>query len=85
MEQNLDTLTVLAEVTIAFVAFAAIVATLKRTFGENLSPFQELLIHFFTETGMMGVSVALLPLVLAGFWQDELPVARYTILYTLAC
>ncbi len=84
MEQNLDTLTVLAEVTIAFVAFAAIVATLKRTFGENLSPFQKLLIHFFTETGMMGVSVALLPLVLAGFWQDELPVARYTILCTLA-
>ena len=40
MEQNLDTLTVLAEVTIAFVAFAAIVATLKRTIGENLSPFQ---------------------------------------------
>jgi len=84
METHLDTLTVLAEVTIAFVAFAAIVATLRRTFGENLSPFQELLIHFFTETGMMGVSVALLPLVLAGFWQDELPVARYTILYTLA-
>jgi hypothetical protein len=34
METNLDTLTVLAEVTIAFVAFAAIIATLRRTFGE---------------------------------------------------
>ena len=84
MESYVDTLTVLAEVTIAFVAFAAIIATLRRTFGEKLSPFERLLIHFFTETGMLGVSVSLMPLVLAGFWQDELPVARYTIIYTLA-
>ena len=84
METHLDTLTILAEVTIAFVAFAAIIATLRRTFGEQLSPFQRLLIHFFTETGMLAVSIELMPLVLAGFWQDELPVARYTILYTLA-
>ena len=83
MEQNLDTLTVLAEVTIAFVAFAAIIATLRRTFGEQLSPFQRLLIHFFTETGMLAVSIELMPLILAGFWQDELSVARYTIIYTL--
>ncbi len=84
METHLDTLTVLAEVTIAFVAFAAIIATLRRTFGEKLSPFQRLLIHFFTETGMLAVSIELMPLVLAGFWQDELSVARYTIIFTLA-
>jgi hypothetical protein len=42
METNLNTLTVLAEVTIAFVAFAAIIATLKRTFGEQLSPLPEI-------------------------------------------
>ena len=84
MATSLDTLTVLAEVTNAFVAFAAIIATLRRSFGEKLSPFQLLLIHFFTETGMLAVSIELMPLVLAGFWQDELPVARYTILYTLA-
>ena len=84
METHLDTLTILAEVTIAFVAFAAIIATLRRTFGEQLSPFQRLLIHFFTETGMLAVSIELMPLVLAGFWQDELPVARYTIIFTLA-
>lgn len=83
METNLDTLTVLAEVTIAFVAFAAIIATLRRTFGEQLSPFQRLLIRWFTETGMLAVSIQLLPLVLAGFWQDEVTVARYSILYTL--
>ena len=84
METHLDTLTILAEVTIAFVAFAAIIATLRRTFGEKLSPFQRLLIHFFTETGMLAVSIELMPLVLAGFWQDELSVARYTIIFTLA-
>jgi hypothetical protein len=32
---------------------------------------------------MLGVSVALLPLVLSGFWQEELIVARYTLLYTV--
>lgn len=32
---------------------------------------------------MLAVSVALLPLVLSGFWQDERIVARYTIVYTL--
>ncbi len=83
METNLDTLTVLAEVTIAFVAFAAIVATLRRTFGEQLSPFQRLLIRWFIESGMLAVSIQLLPLVLAGFWQNEVIVARYSILYTL--
>ncbi len=83
METNLDTLTVLAEVTIAFVALAAIVATLRRTFGEQLSPFQRLLIRWFIETGMLAVSIQLLPLVLAGFWQNEVTVARYSIFYSL--
>jgi len=83
MQTNLDTLTVLAEVTIAFVAFAAIVATLRRTFGEQLSPFQRLLIRWFIESGMLAVSIQLLPLVLAGFWQNELIIARYSIFYTL--
>jgi hypothetical protein len=83
METNLDTLTVLAEVTIAFVAFAAIIATLRRTFGEQLSPFQRLLIRWFIETGLLTVSIELLPLVLAGFWRNEVTVARYSIFYTL--
>ena len=83
MEQNFDTLIILAEVTIAFVAFSAIVASLRVTQGEKLTEFQNLLMHFFTESGMLNVSVALLPLVLWGFWPDEPTVARYTILYTL--
>jgi len=83
METNISTLTVLANVTMAFVAFAAIVATLKMTLGRKLTAFQRLLVHFFTESGMLAVSVALLPLVLRGFWQDELVIARYTVFYTL--
>lgn len=83
MDTNLDTLATLAEVTIAFVAFAAIVATLRRTFGAQLSPFQQLLIRWFIETGMLAVSIQLLPLVLAGFWQNESTIARYSIIYSL--
>jgi hypothetical protein len=83
LEHDFNTLTILAEVTIAFVAFSAIVASLKVTLGDKLTPFQSLLVHFFTESGMLAVSVALLPLVLWGFWQDELTVARCTILYAL--
>ena len=83
MEYDFSTLTILAEVTIAFVAFSAIVASLRVTLGKKLTPFQNLLVHFFTESGMLNVSAALLPLVLRGFWQDELSVARYTIVYIL--
>jgi hypothetical protein len=83
VETDLNTLTILAEVTTAFVAFAAIIACLRLTFGEQLSSFQTLLMHFFTESGMLAVSISLFPLVLIGFWQDELIVARHTTLYTL--
>ena len=83
MEHDFSTLTILAEVTIAFVAFAAIVASLKITLGKKLTSFQSLLVHFFTESGLINASVALLPLVLWGFWPDELKVSRFTISYAL--
>ncbi len=84
MESSLSTLAVLAEVTIGFVAFSAIISALRVSFGQKLSPFQTLLVQFFTVSGMITVSVLLLPLVLAEFWQDELIVARYAIFYTLS-
>ena len=83
MERDLATLTILAEVTIGFVAFSAIVASLRVTLGKKLTALQNLLVHFFTESGMLAISIALLPLVLSGFWQDELIISRYTILYAL--
>jgi hypothetical protein len=67
MEANLDTLAVSANVTISFVAFATIIATLRRTLGERLSPLQRLLVRWFTESGMLVVSIQVLPLVLAAF------------------
>jgi len=70
-------------VTTAFVAFAAIIASLRVTFGEELSPFQRLLIHFFTETGLLTVILELLPLALAGFWQDEVIIARFSAVYAI--
>ena len=81
MEQDFNTLTILAEVNIGFVAFAAIVASLRITLGKELAPFQKLLIHFFTETGLLNLSIALLAMVLWGFWPDVPTVAWYTTLY----
>ena len=83
METNINTLITLAEVTVAFVAFATIVASLRVTLGQELTPFQKLLVQFFTESGMITVSFQLFPLVLAGFLQDELTIAWYSILYAL--
>ena len=79
MEHEFNTLIILAEVTTAFVAFSAIVASLNVTVGKKLTPFQKLLVHFFTESGMLSVSCCLLPLVLWSFWQDEVVIARYGI------
>lgn len=48
MESSLGTLSLLAEILTAFVAFAAIVASLRVNFGAALAPFQKLLVQFFT-------------------------------------
>ncbi len=83
MDSSLNTLAVLAEVTTGFVAFSAIVATLRVSFGEQLSAFQVLLVQFFTVNGMLTVSIVLMPLVISEFWQDERTVALYSIIYIL--
>lgn len=84
MEHTFDTLIIIAEITTAFVAFAAIVASIRVTLGKKLTAFQNLLVHFFIESGMLAVSIALMPLVLWGFWQNEVQVATYTMIYNLA-
>ena len=76
MVYSMDTLIVFAELTIAFVAFSVIVASLRVTSGEPLSPFQILLITFFTECGLLVFTVSLSPLVLFQYWPDELLVAK---------
>ena len=84
MDTTVDTLSILAEVTTAFVALAAIVASLRITLGQKLSAFQKLLVHFFVEVGMLTVSIPLLSLVLLGLVRDETAVARYVTWYALA-
>jgi len=83
MEQDFNTLEILAEVTIGFVAFSAIVASLRINLGQKLSPFQRLLVHFFTESGMLIVTAALLPPVLAGFLEEEALIAQISIIYII--
>jgi hypothetical protein len=78
MDTDFQTLIVLAEVLIAFVAFSAIVASLKLTIGRELSAFQRLLIHFFVESGMIATMIALMPMVLWGFIPDERLVTQIT-------
>ena len=83
MEHDFNTLIVLAEVTVAFVAFSSIVATIKLTIGDELNKFQRLLIHFFTESGMLSISVCPLPLVVWDFIPNEVLVAQIVSGYTL--
>ena len=84
MESSFSTLSLLAEILTAFVAFSAIVASLRVSFGAALTEFQKLLVQFFTVSGMLGVSLMLLPLVLAEFWNDEQTIALYSIIYATA-
>ena len=83
MNLEIDTLILLIEIIVAFVAFSSIVASIKMTLGKNVTPHQRLLVHFFTESGMLAASICLLPLVLLGFIQDEALVSRITCAYTL--
>ena len=81
MEYDTGTLILLAEISIAFVAFAVIVASIRVTNGEKLAPFDLLLVHFFTESGMLATSIAVVPLVLLQFFPNESQVARLTTWY----
>jgi len=83
LNAEIDTLILLIEIIVAFVAFSSIVASIKMTSGKDVTPHQRLLVHFFTESGMLAASVCLLPLVLLGFIQDEGLVTRITCAYML--
>ena len=83
MEYDFSTLNILAEVTTAFVAFAIIVASIRLTIGGELTPFQKLLVHYFTESGLLAVSICLFPGVLWRVWPDESIVAAWTTWYIL--
>ncbi len=64
MENDIDALSIIAEVTIAFVAFVTIVASIKLSLGGDLTAHQRLVIHYFTESSMISISILLLTIVL---------------------
>ena len=76
MEPNTGALPLIAEVGIGFVGFSTIVAVLRQTFGSQLSALQILLIHFYIETGLLNVALALLPIGLFSLLDSELAVWR---------
>lgn len=82
MSNSINTLTLLAEITIAFVAFATITASIKLSIGDELSAYQRLVIHYFTESAMISISVALLALLLLDFFpQGEVFVSTIVCAY----
>jgi hypothetical protein len=83
MKSNLDFLVLYAEITMAFVAFSTIVATLRQEIGESLTQLQSLLFHFFVEVGFLHLTIAIVPIALFTILTGELQIWRlstYTIL-----
>ena len=83
MEPNVGALPIIAEVGIGFVGFSTIVAVLQQSFGKAFSAFQILLVHFYIETGLLNVAMAILPVALFSYFDSELLVWRVSILTTL--
>ena len=87
MQSNLDFLVLYAEITMAFIAFATIVATLRQAFGEHLTRLQNLLFHYFVEVGFLHLTMAIVPIALLTILTSEVQVWRlstYTILILTA-
>lgn len=84
MNYDFSSLIVISEVNAAFLAFAVIVASIRVTSGEKLDAFQLLLVEFFAWTGMIAITIGLLPTVLWHFWPDEHKVASIVSWYSLA-
>jgi hypothetical protein len=62
----------IAEVSIALIAFTTIVVVLRQMVGGGLSDFQILVVQLFTVCGFAALFLALLPLLLILFGTDEL-------------
>jgi len=76
MQSNLDFLVLYAEITMAFVAFSTIVATLRQAFGGHLTRLQILLFRFFVEVGFLHLTIAIAPIALLTTLTSEVQVWR---------
>jgi len=83
VEYDIEVLTILAEVTIGFVAFTTIVAAIKLSLGGELTPYQKILIHYFTESSLLMLSIILLSIILVAYYPgDDESIARIALTYS---
>ena len=66
----------LAQLSMAFVGFGAIVATLRQSTGKRLSTFHVFLTRVFIESGLMATAFAMLAPTLGMIWDNEATVWR---------
>jgi hypothetical protein len=78
MSTGLDALYLYAEIVIAFVAFAAIVATLRQSLGTKLTPLQYILFRWFVEVALLLVFVSFTVIVLASVIAPEALAWKYS-------
>jgi hypothetical protein len=71
MNADIQYLTIFAEIALGMTAFFAIVATLRQSLGDPLSPYQYLITRFFLETGILTTLLTLGALGVATVLQDE--------------
>ena len=81
MELGLEALYLYVEVVIAFVAFAAIVATLRQSFGNKLTSLQYILFRWFVEVALLLVFVSFTVIVLAAIIEPKALAWRYSTLF----
>ncbi|MEH6516946.1 MAG: hypothetical protein V7742_09700 [Halioglobus sp.] len=71
MIADIEFLTIFAEIYLGMTAFFAIVATLRQTLGEALTPYQYLITRYFLEAGLLTTAVTIAALGVAATQQDD--------------
>jgi hypothetical protein len=87
METNTSFLELYAGLVMAFIAFATIVATLRQTAGGGVTPPQNLLVHFYMESGFLHLVVAIAALALLTVLPHDLVwrIINYATLASIVC
>ncbi len=80
MQAHLDVLHLYVEIIIAYVAFAAIVATLRQSFGNKLTSLQYTLFRWFVEVGLLLAFLSFTIIVLANVIEAEIDAWKYSTL-----
>ena len=71
MNADIEFLTIYTEICLGMTAFFAIVATLRQTLGESLTPYQYLITRFFLEVGLLSTMMALTAIWIGATQQDD--------------